>query len=67
MRADVGDWILRDPEGSCYVCKGSVFKASYEGLWDQETPEPAAEPEKGRSPADVARERAQRGSPKGIA
>jgi len=67
MRAEVGDWIVRDTDGDCYPCTDSVFRASYHGPWDSEEAPAAAEPE--QSPADIAREhaRARRGDPKGIA
>jgi len=32
MKANVGDWIIRDVEGEFYPCKPSIFAATYELL-----------------------------------
>jgi hypothetical protein len=30
MRADVGDWVIRDGKGEFYPCKPDIFEATYE-------------------------------------
>jgi len=30
MKADIGDWIIKDDKGKFYPCKPDIFKATYE-------------------------------------
>jgi hypothetical protein len=32
LTAQIGDWILRGPEGECWPVKGSIFAAAYEAV-----------------------------------
>ena len=49
MRADPGDWIIKGVQGEFYLCKPSIFEATYEPV--DQTPEQT--PEMDRTPVCV--------------